>query len=73
MEQKAGLILPQDVETLLDREDIMKHIQNIFLTSRLRNQNCHPIISSPYSHLEIHNKDEGLNKKNVQDIHSVPF
>lgn len=59
MGQKAYLIFPKDAEIIFDRENIMNHIQKIFLTSRLRNEASHPRTSSPHPHWEIHSKDEG--------------
>jgi len=73
MEQKAYMILSHGAEIILDQGDIKILIQNISLTSWLRNETSHLRTASPHAHPEIESKDEGIDQQSVQEIHAIPF
>lgn len=73
MTQKAYLVFPHDDEIIIYREEIMNQIQNIFLTSKPRNETSHLRTTSPHPHRGIHNEDEGNDQKKCLRVsfHSI--
>jgi len=68
------MVLFQDYKTFFDQvQNMMNQIQNISLTSSLRNETFHPIIVNPHPHPKIHNEDGGIYHQNVQEIQWIPF